>query len=239
MGDTDFVNQSTSERGMNVIAARTFNQSSCLITNHIGMRHWAFVRSLKGSKQVAMWFTPVARIFRRAVETRVQQVSLAVHMALRMKNSLMVANRDVVGSSVHTEMRLHRTEAVVRMLQLQRLLESRVNEQREVPWPETSLSTQMLTRNRVEGYMVTPRLAMTLAKPQRTDSADSSENVIVRPIAIKADGERDKGGDSDATRSTVRTSMSLPERELSRVTDHVIRQLDRRVLSYCERTGRV
>jgi hypothetical protein len=30
----------------------------------------------------------------------------------------------------------------------------------------------------------------------------------------------------------------LPPRELSRVTDHVIRQLDRRIVSYAERTGR-
>jgi hypothetical protein len=34
-------------------------------------------------------------------------------------------------------------------------------------------------------------------------------------------------------------AFALPAQELSRVTDHVIRQLDQRVLSYRERTGRI
>jgi hypothetical protein len=235
MGGTDFVNQSASERGMNVIAGRTFNQSS-YSTPNIAAHHWTFVNSLKGVKQIAMWFPPVSRIFRRAVEAPVHQVSLAMHIALRMTNRLMVVNRDMARASVHrTEMLLHRTEAVLRVLQRQRLLELRVSEQREAPRPETGLSTQVLTHDLVERYMGAPRIAMTFSKPHR---ADPSESLTVNPIEVKADVGRRIRREIDATRSSVRTPITLPDQELSRVTDHVIRQLDRRVLSYCERTGR-
>jgi hypothetical protein len=41
-----------------------------------------------------------------------------------------------------------------------------------------------------------------------------------------------------ALASRIAAAATLPSAELARVTEHVIRELDHRVLSYRERTGR-
>jgi hypothetical protein len=78
-----------------------------------------------------------------------------------------------------------------------------------------------------------PRLAMTLARPSATAPVSPSP---ARP-GHHAQGER--SGTYAARGSQAAALAPLPAKELSRVTEHVLRTLDRRVLSYRERTGQV
>ncbi len=90
---------------------------------------------------------------------------------------------------------------------------------------------------RVERQVLFPRVNVTLAR-QPGASAARRESVgpdgPPLPLPVRADPRAPRAAE-------LRTlePFSLPAQELSRVTDHVIRQLDRRVLSYRERTGRI
>lgn len=79
-----------------------------------------------------------------------------------------------------------------------------------------------------------PRVAMTLTRtqsPAATTAAASAESERERRTAVTA-GFTDRRGASAL-------SAALPAQELARVTEHVLRTLDRRVLSYRERTGQI
>jgi hypothetical protein len=80
-----------------------------------------------------------------------------------------------------------------------------------------------------------PRLAMMLAHP--------SAPAPVGPAAATATAGVQDHAESITTHASLRspaiTPPALPPQELSRVTEHVLRTLDRRVLSYRERTGRI
>ena len=64
-----------------------------------------------------------------------------------------------------------------------------------------------------------------------------SERTSASPSNALADVQEASRMKNEPSHHTDKVPLSLPPQELSRVTDHVIRQLDRRVLSYRERTG--
>lgn len=200
-------------------------------------RHVAFARRLGGVRRVAGSGTPVARILRRIMNLPVQHLSWAIQVALRLMDRVSMVNHAAIRTAAHhNEMQLHRVEIIRHMLERQRVLESRVREQREVPRSGAGFLSQIDIRERVQQSIVVPKIAMTLSKPRHTDA---SKNLAVDQVEMQTDLARHVDRVSEPIRNGKRTSMVLPEQELSRVTDHVIRQLDRRVLSYCERTGRV
>jgi hypothetical protein len=85
---------------------------------------------------------------------------------------------------------------------------------------------------RVEQHTAFPRLSLNLvrsaaAPPARAAApaaAPTPRDTLRNPLAARA-------------AQVQAAALTLPPQELSRVTDHVIRQLDRRVLSYQERHG--
>jgi hypothetical protein len=78
-----------------------------------------------------------------------------------------------------------------------------------------------------------PRLAMTLARPSAPAPVSSS------PATPSHHTQGERSGTYAARGSPAAALAPLPAEELSRVTEHVLRTLDRRVLSYRERTGQV
>jgi hypothetical protein len=117
---------------------------------------------------------------------------------------------------------------------------------------DRSGGTHVVVRDRAAGLLA-PELR---AAPARREGAATYPRVdftMVRtPAAVAAAAVRAAAGPAPITertaaagqprREAVRQAFEpagLPPQELSRVTDHVIRQLDRRVLSYRERTGRI
>ena len=76
-------------------------------------------------------------------------------------------------------------------------------------------------------------MVMTMVRAPETIAA-------VRPEQAASDTtQRGKGGSTDHPHFVAAEGVPLPPHELSRVTEHVLRTLDRRVLSYRERSGRI
>jgi hypothetical protein len=81
-----------------------------------------------------------------------------------------------------------------------------------------------------------PRLGTTVVRaPATAVAAADAASARQDPARAGTSGGR---AERDAP-ARAGNAISLPPRELSRVTDHVLRQLDRRVLSYRERLGRI
>lgn len=82
-----------------------------------------------------------------------------------------------------------------------------------------------------------PRVSMTLARgpsPAPLANAPAPRHEAEPPRL-----ERPRTAASPSAAAQAEGGLRLPAQELSRVTEHVIHQLDQRVLSYRERTGRI
>jgi len=88
---------------------------------------------------------------------------------------------------------------------------------------------------RVEQAARYPRLAVTLV---RQGLPATSAAVTSLPREAGARSAAREAAWPPAARAAIEAPGGLAPQELSRVTEHVIRQLDRRVLSWQERTGR-
>ncbi len=194
-------------------------------------RHAAFVAGLRRGAGVAR-VTPQARTLRRlrawtcrvlrpvqagsqvtlrqTVAAPLVTVQSATRMLLRTHHAL-----SVTATHHRTTLLLHRTAASLHTTAHTLVrLEKTLREARPTP---------------------TQRVAMTLARSPsaalRADAATprrDAEPPVVEPTRPSA---------PPASRPST-PAFALPAQELSRVTEHVIRQLDQRVLSYRERTGR-
>jgi hypothetical protein len=111
---------------------------------------------------------------------------------------------------------------------------------------------QLVTRERVEREIAFPRPPMMVAKALAALSATGSDASWSSTRAMPSTTQSDAGRHELSPETTRRADRdiaaahnaagavpTLPLQELSRVTEHVIKQLDRRVLSYRERTGRI
>lgn len=90
--------------------------------------------------------------------------------------------------------------------------------------------------HRIERQPGFPPLALTMVR-SFTTAAAAAAAIPGGPAPSSA--PRRAACAPDAARGAVAAPLVLPQPELARVTEHVIRQLDRRVLSYRERTGQV
>ncbi len=86
---------------------------------------------------------------------------------------------------------------------------------------------------RAEASALFPRVAATLARTR------AAQPVPPQSAAAPASAPPSRALHAMHGFSTPQTLAPLPAAELSRVTEHVIRQLDKRVVSYRERTGQV
>lgn len=88
---------------------------------------------------------------------------------------------------------------------------------------------------RIEQRSVYPRIERTVVQSTaRAASATAAHAAVDMPLAIDPSRPRPL-----ATPTVPPSELSLPPRELSRVTDHVLQQLDQRVRSFRERQGLV
>jgi hypothetical protein len=159
-----------------------------------------------------------------------------MQFALSLTNHFAQFNGETTKTFVHREERqTHRAETLLRVLDRQRSLETRVIEHRAASTQATFIP-QPVTPERVRRQIAFPRTLMTVAKPHAVVSASPpATGRHELPTEIVRRTSREVGSAHHVTQ----TPLTLPLQELSRVTDHVIKQLDRRVLSYRERTGRL
>jgi hypothetical protein len=215
----------------------------------VGLRQRAFVARLFASRLAASRPTPIDRVLRRtATSSTVQRLTVHAwmvqsvlpqhhttverHLRLETQHSASPSERllrsperlhertllERLRHHTHTLLQRHATVApVARALQQQQVSASidrgAASPARPVASPVPRLTTTLLTTSRTSPA----------APPPRTQTV----------------AERDvRGPRSPGLAGEPAVPIVLPAQEMSRVTEHVMQQLDRRFLSYCERTGR-
>jgi hypothetical protein len=200
---------------------------------HTGLlRQQQFIAGLFAARRVTPGLSPLARVLRRAREPQAHHTSLAINVLLRLSRHAVSMQREVHREfERHERVQTRETHTLEHVIDRQRMLERRVLEGRMSVAPSTS--EHLTLRERIERSTRFERLPMALAQTKAMPSKAAA--------AYEVRGERTRVIPDEPVSliPAQRTSASLPANELARVTDHVIRQLDRRVLSYRERTGRI
>jgi len=180
--------------------------------------------------------SPLERVMRRAAivhmgrslnaQLRVQLL-LATGLVRQVEHLAAPQSARVPHGPVHAVTRPMRSLVTARVLH-ERLVERLTRSERLLPAPRASWVT------RVEQRLAAPRIELTMVRQQP-------------PVAPAATTATDASTAAPATTGSnaipprfapPARPLVLPPQELSRLTDHVIRQLDHRVLSWQERTGR-
>lgn len=127
---------------------------------------------------------------------------------------------------------------VLRHELLQRLAERPI-ERRTVPGAAAP-APQLAAAARVGQRQAAPRVETVMLRTQPTGANAAAAAVAATGASLAAASPRPGTTQAPSTPSASPAApLVLPAREMSRLTDHVIRQLDHRVLSWQERTGRV
>lgn len=186
-------------------------------------------------------FTPIERVMRRCTLRMVAGTSLAAHFMLNvwqpagMAEPPRHADARPLQRPVRAGLALAR-QPVLReraVLVVQRTLHERLLERLTVA-AAPQLAGHVATVVRVEHRSVYPRVpSMPMRAAASTATARADASAVDAPPVPPG-----RGATADAPRPASSALPLLAAQELARVTDHVIRQLDKRVLSYMERTGR-
>jgi hypothetical protein len=188
-----------------------------------------------GLRRVPVRITPMERVMLRSA-THLNR-SFAAHVSLQALLSAGIARHTHRVETLQTRERAAQVHAprhiervlVTQRVPLERLVQRLTASTRQAALPRAAMVT------RVEQHHVFPRVQLTLVRV--LPAAPSAARVPADPSAVPNPGLRTAPAQQRGAATL--TPLVLPPQELSRLTDHVIRQLDHRVLSYQERTGRV
>jgi hypothetical protein len=212
-------------------------------------RHRAFTAQLRGRRRAVPWLAPLPLVLLRPLRPLVRHGGLTIGLALnviRHSTSLRSpaewrAAADAVRSAgpprggfaprhagapvpVHAvRVESHRTALLERVL---------VSQTRSV----RHTVTRGTHGTRVERSTAYPRITIALARPQAAPFAAADAREASVAPRMQAVARAATGG---VPALAAFTDAALPPRELARVTDHVLAQLDRRVLSFRERHGQI
>lgn len=199
-------------------------------------RQRQFAARFFGARRSAQEITALTRMLRRSLFVMHQHgapLHLSLHALLRSAGPA-PAPRGVppaLGRIVMVRERLMREHRhVLRHSQRTSSVERPNAVQSQAP------PARMVVTHRIERQPSLPPLALTMVRSSATAAlaAVATPNGLAPASALPRSARA-----SDGTRSAVASPLVLPQPELARVTEHVIQQLDRRVLSYRERTGQV
>jgi hypothetical protein len=178
------------------------------------------------------------RVMRRATV----HTSYAFSAQLRLQALL---SAGIIRHTERVDVRPSRTLAVpvhgmrqpLRVLVTQRVLHQRLVERltRTAAAEATGASPRVGVVTRVDRRQAASRIEMAMVRAQ-APAAKAAATIAEAAITAAADV---RPGDSQPRVGRPAPPLVLPAQELSRLTEHVIRQLDHRVLSWQERTGRV
>jgi hypothetical protein len=197
-------------------------------------RHQAFLQALLGSRVQRTRVDAVSRVLCRLSGIHAHRHTKTINVALLLRQ--FVSKHEQHGhvlQSFASSLGARAQQISRTLIERERTLAERVLIQRE--------SVRVESANRWERTVVVAkerpaRVQMVLARPQGVSNAVAPRSDRVDPSPQADPLVRRFDRDTSAVRQDVQV---LAPQELSRVTDYVIRQLDRRVLSYRERTGRV
>ena len=188
-------------------------------------------------------FTPIERVMRRCAARVVAGGSVAAHFMLNVwqRAGTAAPQRRADARPALRAVRpglalaLARQPALrERVVVVQRTLHERLLERLTVAAPPRPAG-HAATVVRVEQRSAYPRVP---SMPMRAAVAPAAARAAARAVEAPPLAPR-RSAPADPSRPASSAAPLLAAQELARVTDHVIRQLDRRVLSYMERTGRV
>ena len=203
------------------------------LRRHAPSRHAAFAAGLRRGA-VAARVTPAMRTLRR-LRAWTRQVLRTVHVHVDVASPARVAVTQIdVHPVARTVVRAHQASSSIATHHRETLLLRRA-----VARLHTATRSVVRTERTLREVATPPpqRLPMTLARsPSPSPRADTAPPR--RDVEPPTSGRTRPPTPSPAS-SAVASAFALPAQELSRVTEHVIRQLDQRVLSYRERTGRI
>jgi hypothetical protein len=208
----------------------------------------AFAARLRRSRDAAQ-AAPVTRVLRRLAQTVLQRLWMPLHFALKVAQRSAapwsaprppIVPRAPAPPERTVRARFHvSTRLIERSLQLLRRHESRTTLGAALGTPGTPSATpspiRVLTVQRIERRTLFPRVTQVLSRPAPVPPVPVQAALV--PPAQQAEPPR--APRSQALRNALQAAAPLGPVELGRVADHVIRELDRRVLSYRERTGQL
>jgi hypothetical protein len=187
------------------------------------------------NRRVAGCVTAIERVMRRSAVQLHRAFTAHVRLqALRAAGVTQHVHRTEVRQLPGLPVPVHTIRQQQRILVTQRLLRQRLVERRVTRTEAAAAAPRLSFVTRAEQRQG-PRLPMTLVR---------SQPVTAKPATAATTGteitgpERERLAPSQPRFAPSAPPLVLPPQELSRLTDHVIRQLDHRVLSWQERTGR-
>jgi hypothetical protein len=222
---------------------------SLAIPLEFAVRHRTFVARLRNRREEGARTPPIGRVLRRSMQRVLQRVRMPLHFALNVFQRAsapwnpprpVVAPPSPAAAPVVTRERSYWMTRVVE--RASHVLHVRLSQMLVTVAPpalavaaSTAPSPRVLMTQRVERQTLFPRVTQVVvrapaAPPVRDDAALHAPPQVVEPHSAPR---------RSAPHTVAIVAPELPPAELSRVTDHVIQQLDRRVLSYRERMGQV
>ena len=212
-------------------------------------RHRDFVARLRGGARVSPRVTPVERVMRRAVVLQpLQRVTVQAWM---LQPVLPLQHMRVVERQSHSK---HHgpTVRIERVLQLRERQQHATLRERLLQHTTTLLMRHASVapvaramkqaqpaavatpgeRSSAWAPRAVPPVATTVLSPAGRSQAAEAR----RPVTPAG---REPAAQRPSALPGLAQPLVLPPQEMSRVTDHVMQQLDRRLLSYRERTGQV
>jgi hypothetical protein len=215
------------------------------------LRHRAFAERLRVGREGGRHVSPVSYVLLRQQTRVLRQLFSPLHFSLQLVHrasglgSLPQQEKQMQSPKPAASHRYERMHVLMRLLerasQVSHFRHSRMFVGVALPqattamMPGTADSNRVQMIQRVEREILFPRVAqiVRVSTPLAASPASAAELLTqaahARPAPLRT-----------TPMFTVPLATAvLPPAELSRVTDHVIQQLDRRVLSYKERMGRV
>jgi hypothetical protein len=208
----------------------------------------AFAARLRNRRDASSRVAPVARILRRFLRPVLQRLWIPVHFALQVMQRAAAPwdpprpavspppspSAGIIRERFHLSTRL--LERTLRVLHAHHT-HMRVSVAPRSPAAPSNVPppTRVVMMQRVERQTLFPRVTQVLARASSTAAIRGQSAALTAPETT-APRLAPRPGVPHAAAPAAR---ALPPAELARVTDHVIRQLDQRVLSYRERTGQV
>ncbi|MFL6653949.1 MAG: hypothetical protein ACJ8KA_04085 [Sulfurifustis sp.] len=203
----------------------------------VALRQRAFLARLPTLRRLAAHASPLDRVLRRMQAPAAPGITSILQLVLRFAYSLTYRQSvQATTRAIHLAAAAQRTE-LRHLVERKLALITRVIEGR-TPTPEAAAAAAptLLVRERIERHVRAPRVAMAFARTPASVASrqgDATHGEALSPVTARAVRTH------DAVPAAQPAALMLPAQELSRVTDHVLQQLDRRVLSYRERTGRI
>jgi hypothetical protein len=208
----------------------------------------AFVAALGRSREESVHAAPLERVLRRPAHSLLQRIWLPLHFAFRMieraaapwNPSLPVASLPPVPAPGALRERFKLcTRLLERSLRVLQVRHGSMPVSITPPAPAAPAgappSARVVMMQRIERQTFFPRVTQVLARTS-SPAANREETPLAPGARVTMPPLAPRLG---TPRAAVAVAASLAPAELARVTDHVIRELDQRVLSFRERTGQV